>query len=58
MKENLVLYPIQNTQRKRQTWIYFIHDDQAPKVLIQVDIEFVFDRHPPASSHDLAAGPN
>ena len=26
VKENLVLYPIQNTQRKRQTWIYFIHD--------------------------------
>ena len=26
LKENLVLYPIQNTQRKRQTWIYFIHD--------------------------------
>jgi hypothetical protein len=33
-------------------------DDQAPKVLIQVDIEFVFDRHPLASSHALAAGPN
>ena len=26
LKENLVLYPIQNTQRKQQTWIYFIHD--------------------------------
>ena len=26
VKENLVLYPIQNTQRKQQTWIYFIHD--------------------------------
>ena len=26
LKENLVLYPIQNTQQKRQTWIYFIHD--------------------------------
>ena len=26
LKENLVLYPIQNTQWKRQTWIYFIHD--------------------------------
>ena len=26
MKENLVLYPIQNTQRKRHLWIYFIHD--------------------------------
>ena len=26
MKENLVLYPIQNTQRKRHSWIYFIHD--------------------------------
>ena len=24
--ENLVLYLIQNTQRKQQTWIYFIHD--------------------------------
>ena len=26
MKENLVLYPIQNSQRKRHSWIYFIHD--------------------------------
>ena len=26
VKKNLVLYPIQNTQRKQQTWIYFIHD--------------------------------
>ena len=26
LKENLVLYPIQNTQQKQQTWIYFIHD--------------------------------
>jgi hypothetical protein len=32
-------------------------DDQAPKVLIQVDIEFVFDRHPLVSSCDLATGP-
>ena len=24
--ENLVLYPIQNSQRKRHSWIYFIHD--------------------------------
>ena len=24
--ENLVLYLIQNTQQKQQTWIYFIHD--------------------------------
>ena len=26
MKENLVLYPIQNSQRKQHSWIYFIHD--------------------------------
>ena len=26
LKENLVLYPIQNTQRKQHLWIYFIHD--------------------------------
>ena len=26
VKENLVLYPIQNLQRKRHSWIYFIHD--------------------------------
>ena len=26
MKENLVLYPIQNSQRKQYSWIYFIHD--------------------------------
>ena len=26
MKENLVLYPIQNSQWKRHSWIYFIHD--------------------------------
>ena len=26
LKENLVLYPIQNSQRKRHSWIYFIHD--------------------------------
>ena len=26
VKENLVLYPIQNSQRKRHSWIYFIHD--------------------------------
>ena len=26
LKENPVLYPIQNSQRKRHSWIYFIHD--------------------------------
>ena len=26
LKEKLVLYPIQNSQRKRHSWIYFIHD--------------------------------
>ena len=26
MKKNLVLYPIQNSQRKQHSWIYFIHD--------------------------------
>ena len=26
LKENLVLYPIQNSRRKRHSWIYFIHD--------------------------------
>ena len=36
LKENLVLYPIQNSQRKRHSWIYFIMIDNMHYVILRI----------------------
>ena len=36
MKENLVLYLIQNSQRKRHSWIYFIMIDNMHYVILRI----------------------
>ena len=36
LKENLVLYPIQNSQRKWHSWIYFIMIDNMHYVILRI----------------------